>query len=444
MTVCESANHLFDPDYPRGAGTRRLREDNPLQENLPRLPKGAIRRQLIEGFEDHPERFGDGIFSAQSDCESACAKYPTPYFGEQQGAFNNRIITGDTFWCRNNHVSLAEAAAHSPDNQYHCLAASPSGAGICTNAYVSNNTATSWEYYRSGAETGRHIGYCQLYAGDTIADCSNAGINDGNILNAFSMIPESVIDLILSNNPGITTLGEDIFGGLPGAANIESVFLDSCANLKTIDNQAFDSLQNLEVLSLNNNYNLENLPGDLLFNQENLKEFSMVADRGTNGVITAISSLPFNLFAFSSNIERILISGHIDLIEIPTGTLGTFLREKTQLRTLQLNDNGLTDLPADLFSDLESLEYLDLANNFFDELPLSWFKGADGTGSYCPNLRRLAMNDNDDLSNPIDGNIFSHMPKLETVLLHNTKVAVVDVDLFLNNPELITFTIKPV
>ena len=97
---------------------------------------------------------------------------------------------------------------------------------------------------------------------------------------------------------------------------------------------------------------------------------------------------------------------------------------------LDLAGNQLTALPSGLFSGVYSLAYLDLSDNALSTLPL--FADPDDLLVSPTGLSDLLLNDNN-LSTLPDG-VFSHLPLLRTVWLHDNDVDPIPIEVSLQSP----------
>jgi len=432
LSTCDSANAFFNPSTPRGA---------------------PARRRLIAGFEiDPPTRLDGGVYSQLSACTAACAGFPRPYnpanYLTPRAHGVNSI--GDTFWCRNTHLQLAMDTTTPFAKQVHCPAASPSGGGVCTNVeitnrFASNKTATAWEWIRAGADTGRNLGYCQMYYNDFVADCTNAGIDDRTLPLALALIPFETEIIILNNNvgkrdsqgrivgTGITSLPDQIFRNLLCPECIEAVIIDDGA-IATLGSSAFAALRNVQQISLNMQV-ITTLPQTLLNNNVLLREFTMYNTRDRLGQLTAI---PNNFFRQNPMLQRIVISGHRGLASIPSCMFcNSNANDRSILAVLIMSNNGLTTngVQAGMFNNLGNLVIWDFSGNQFTTAPGGWFSA--GWGFSLTNIYLY--------NNPItfmDRDIFDKVPLLQTVLLHDTDLISVPVGAFANNPKLITYTVS--
>lgn len=433
LSTCDSANAFFNPSEPRGT---------------------EARRRLIAGFEiNPPTRLNAGVFSRQSACVSACAGFPRPY--DPARYLNPRALgvnsIGDTFWCRQTHLELARDTSTPFAKQVHCPAASPSGGGVCTNVeitnrFASNKTATAWEWIRSGAETGRNLGYCQMYYDDFVADCTNAGIDDRTLPLALALLPLETEIIILNNNVGkqdasgritgngLTKIPSGTFRNLLCPECIEAIIIDD-GMITTLESGSFTALRNVQHISLNMQL-IATLPSDLLNNAPLLREFTMYNTRDRPGQLTA---LPNNFFRQNPLLQRIVISGHRNLASLPSCThCNSRANDVSILAVLIMSNNGLTTngVASGMFNNLGNLVIWDFSGNQFTTVPNGWF-----SAGWAHSLTNVHLH-----SNPIaliDGNTFDRVSLLQTVLLHDTDLISIPVGLFANNPHLITYTISP-
>ena len=451
VEVCDSANAFFDGG-PRGGdpGSRRL----------------------IEGDEPTLVRLGDSTFGAVDDCLKACAGYPRPYDpstfkaieSPAGGSLDSNSI-GDTFWCRQTHLQVAKAAGDAFAAQVHCPAASPSGGGKCVNqglgwnwsgddpltnplteSPLNNLNATAWELIRNGADTGRHLGYCQLYFNDVVADCTNAGIDNAAFTVALGLLPLSVEVIILSNNvgkstssiatagEGLTTIADNAFKSLFCPTCIRSVIIDQ-GNLATLSAGSFSGLTYLEQLSLNMQP-IAALPTGMLDELLYLREFTVYNNNGQPGRLTD-AGVPAALIYNNQFLERFVISGHPSLKNLPSTFFGNSdPMDLSIMQSIDLSNNGLIDggfLPGTL-NNMGQLEYLDLSQNDFQTAPAGWIVPS------MRKLRRFSLYDNPIMT--FSGDFFVNAVSLEVALLHDlTKIAPA-LGLFSNSPNLISYTIS--
>ena len=448
VDTCESANAFID-DGPRGGdpGSRRL----------------------INGLEPDLVRLGESAFGTVDDCLDACAGYPRPYDPSTfvNAGFNdiNSNSIGDTYWCRETHLKLAKNKGDAFAAQVHCSAASPSGGGICVNqglgwdwsGLVGNDLeysplnglgATAWELIRAGADTGRHLGYCQLYYNDLVADCTNAGIDNDSLSVALGLIPVTVEVIILSNNvgkplmgsttttpdKGITTIADNIFQNLFCPGCIRSLIIDQ-GHVATLSTNSFAGLTNLEQLSLNLQP-ITALPTGLLDGLLYLREFTVYNTAAQPGLLT---SLPSNLIFNNLFLQRLVISGHPSLKGVATNFFSNSdPLDLSILISLDFSNNGFVNsqfVPGTL-ANLGNLEYLDLSRNDFTA-------AESGTIANTWSLRRFSMYGNTQLTTFAD-DFFAGKYYLEVALLHDTKEIVVPLSLFTDAPNLISYTISEV
>ena len=83
----------------------------------------------------------------------------------------------------------------------HCIhATNPSTAGICFDSQV--NGYGPYELLRGGQASRHRMGYCDLAAHDTIADCTGAGLDDYSFKTALEFLPDTV-EVIFANHSGV-------------------------------------------------------------------------------------------------------------------------------------------------------------------------------------------------------------------------------------------------
>jgi Leucine rich repeat len=422
MATCEGANAFFNPDTPRGTT--------------------AGRRRLIAGAMMEIPRLTGSVFDSKDDCLKACVGYPRPTnpadYLEPESIGINSI--GDTFWCRNTHLKIAERTKREHFGaQTHCPFASPSGGGLCNNVILDTDTgfnATAYEFERAGASSSRHIGFCQMYFNDLVADCTSAGIDDVNFDLVLALIPTETEVLILNNNvgkrdpvtgntlgSGITIIKDEQFRGLLCPSCIKALIMDD-GNIETVSAGSFTALRFLQSLSLNMQ-KISFLPSGLLQNNPDLREFSMYNTRVKQGKLED-GSIPSNLFTEAATaIARIVISGHKGLTALPAGIFGGL----TNLSILILSNNGLTNemVPEDSFSSLTGLQIWDMSGNQFQRAPAAWL--SSGWANSLTNFY-LYMNPLEELEDGIFDNFSEGFCRLEVVLLHDTDLKTVNIGTF--------------
>lgn len=437
MSTCEGANAFFNPDMPRGTT--------------------AGRRRLIEGTALAQPRLGGSVFDSLDDCHYACMGYPRPTDPADylDPTFLGVNSIGDTFWCRNTHLRLAESKTEHFSAQVHCPFASPSGGGLCTNVIIDSaqqpgNNATAYEFIRAGSDTSRHLGFCQMYFNDMVADCTSAGVNDVNFPLVLALIPTETEIIILNNNvgkrdpltgntigDGITMIKDFQFRDLLCTSCIKALIIDD-GDITTLGSSAFTALPNLEMLSLNMQL-ISTLPSGLLRNNGNLRDFSIYNTQSKPGLLSD-GSLPGDLFDNSRGIQRIVISGHRRLSELPP----LIFNRLFSLTVLILSNNGFTNrgiIQPLMFQSLSSLQIWDMSNNHFTIAPKEWVN----TG-WARNLTNFYLHDNSQLEKLEDG-IFDYFDngvcQIEVVTAHNTNMKTINPGLFdFCQESLISFTLS--
>lgn len=448
--ICEAANAFVNPDTPRGA---------------------PARRRLVRGDEPDINRLGESAFGSIDDCISACNGYPTPYdpldydFTSNQDMFSGGIeLFGDTFWCRKYHLDLASDFRTDPYKvQVHCNAAQPSGGGICINSEIgvplfdaddgetsplNEINATVYELIRTGYETARHLGYCQLYFHDIVADCTKGGIDDVTLPVALALLPGTVEVIILNNNvgfngddptSGITRFDDGTFNNLLCPTCIRALICDQ-GNLATIAAGAFAPLINLEMLSLNTNP-IKAIPAGMLDPLPLLRELSIANDESFPGRLNS-TTIPSNLLFRNPRMRKLTITGHKALSALSISFFKNVNSDLSEMEIIDLSNNGLTNngdaptnLPAGMFNNMGKLQYLDLSSNQLTKGDAGWFSAGWGF-----ELRVLKLHNN--VITTFEKGIFDTLEKLETVFMHdNDGIIGASIGAFKNNPNLITYTV---
>ena len=123
-------------------------------------------------------------------------------------------------------------------------------------------------------------------------------------------------------------------------------------------------------------------------------------------------TLPAGVFSDLTALERLFLSGNPQLTQLPAGILSGL----TRLTTLELLNNGLTDLSPQIFSDLTALESLILSGNQLTTptLPTGIFSG-------LTDLTVLGLGENQ--LTTLDANIFSDLENLTTLDLSSNQLS---------------------
>jgi hypothetical protein len=325
----------------------------------------------------------------------------------------NSNLSGDTFACRSRHLSLAD----NPDSAaFHCPHATNPSSEICADSLV--NEHTPYELLRMGKSTRHRVGYCDVAGGETIADCTDVGLNDGNFIQALSYLPATVEVIFMSGNTGITKLTSAAFSG---NENLQAIYLNDCG-ITSIHPYALQGLTDLKIFNVNMNP-IASLPEALFQDAVGLLQFEyFTTGQGANTVLT---SLPATLFSNTKLIERIVLYGHKRLTSLPANLLDGL----AELRAALFVDNGLTSdgIPADLFKDCSSLEYFDFFGNSMNVFDDRWFKDT----LWYTNIKRVAMWGQCLTAGPMTINVeaFAGMSSLETAYFHNNGVTIDPQDL---------------
>lgn len=175
---------------------------------------------------------------------------------------------------------------------------------------------------------------------------------------------------------------------------------------------SFDSYNNYIDMTYYPSHNFID-PGDYFI------EFELVNENILNIVINSldITGLTFPVF---ESLKYLDIQNNKNLTTLPID----FLTGNTSLISLNLHNNGLTDVPV--FNNLNSLQSIDLSSNAIIELVHQEFLG-------MLSLTNLLLSDN--LLTELNVDIFNFNPNLSYLSLNNNELSTLPVDVFdnLNN-----------
>jgi len=434
---CVHSNTFLD-------GKRRRR----LQEAGERDPQ----RALVETQESVPQR-GDDWTDALQQCQQECMKWPR---GENPmefwdvipedpthaymflGKSFNSNLGGDTFWCRQRHMTMIGVFADDnlngfglPDDfqggfqsaaAFHCSFTGLHGAGICRDSSIqgvggSKAMKSPYEWMRDGQPSRQHLGYCDILGSGTIADCTAMNtIGNFNLFEVLASFPETTEIIFMNGIEFITNLPANVFStNLKAPNNLRAIYMNQC-NLQSVDALALAGLPNLEIFNIDENVNLDSIPGTLFANNPKLKQFSMFQ--------SDITSVPVNLFSTTPDIERIVLycRGDNRLASLPNGIFDGL--KKLNMISFVFCDIDSTLFSDDFFDDLESLQWFDFFDNpSFTVLKNRWFNcNGCGPSKMGKELLRFALWGTGLTDATIGDRVFQNLDKLETVWLYNTAV----------------------
>ncbi|XP_013198100.1 toll-like receptor 7 [Amyelois transitella] len=170
---------------------------------------------------------------------------------------------------------------------------------------------------------------------------------------------------ITINNCKILRLPGNVFEGLRGlkTLRIRSMNTDWNNNKELeLSLGAFNGLRELHTLDLAYN-NIRKIPSDLFCALENIISLNL-----TRNKIKFVDELGFG-HKCGSTLQTIDLS-HNDIMSLPADSEILHLRRLTQLF---LQDNKISELPVDVFSDLLSLKVVNLSDNAINYLPEGLF-----------------------------------------------------------------------
>ena len=213
----------------------------------------------------------------------------------------------------------------------------------------------------------------------------------------------------LSENPGLTTLPEDIFSGLTniGVIRIDNntedrgeAQVNETKGLTSLPAGVFTGLTELRTLNLFDN-NLGSLPADVFAGLTSLENLWLSSN--------ALTSLPADVFDGLTSLERLHL-GDNSLTSLPADVFAGL--RSLEILELAIN-NGLTSLPEDVFDGLTSLTELALAGMSLDSLPAGVFDG-------LTSLIAIDLRSNNLSSTSLPNSLFDGLTGLTTLnLLHN-------------------------
>ena len=386
--------------------------------------------------------------AALETCRQTCMSWPRTQDPAQyswlatKGYAANSIsnLGGDILACRVKHLSFAAYGRN--DAAFHCPHATNPSQAICRDSFV--NGYTPYELQRQGQQTRHRVGYCDLSAQNTIADCVDQNLDDASFVQALKFLPATVQIIFMSGNPtitdgslGITKLTEDIFkANLKSPSSVQAIYLND-NSIADIHENALRGLVNLKIFCINMNP-LPSIPEKLFQYSPNLLAFEHFTTGQFPGDNTALSEFPAKLFSNTKKIERIVIYGHKRVSSLPSGLLDGL----SKLNIFTVVDSALTSdgIPDDLFHDCTSLQFWDFFGNSMTTFDGRWFNGI-----WEKNLIRVAMwgqciPDPDTMT--IDTSAFDGMDSLEVAYFHNNAGAEIDPAVFANksNFAILTFT----
>jgi len=285
---------------------------------------------------------------------------------------------------------------------FHCPHAGNPSAGICRDSTISiggGGAFSPYEYLRDGQPSRHHVGFCDVAADETVAECTAALITDVNIEAALKILPNTIEVLFLSGN-SITSLNRTVFENLRNPGIIQALYVNDC-QLQEIAADTFMDMPELKIFNADSN-NVTVLPDDLFKTNTELRQLSMFFNFG-------LAVLPEDLFENTKDLERLVMYG----TKISRFAQDTF-KGLSKLELMSFVDNGLfneTSFPDDVFKDLISLKFFDFFGNKFTKFEKKWFDGGWGA-----NILRLAFWGNQ--ITEIEEGAFDSLTSLEVAAFH--------------------------
>ena len=134
-------------------------------------------------------------------------------------------------------------------------------------------------------------------------------------------------------------------------------------NIPSLRSGDFAGLTNLQELIVTASPNLTTLPADIFNGLDSLTDLSLLS----NG----LTMLPANVFSdLTDTLTALNLFGN-QLTELPSDIFNGL----EMLTTLNVSGNRLTELPAGIFSDLTAVRLLNVSGNQLMELPAGIFSG---------------------------------------------------------------------
>ncbi|XP_075989892.1 uncharacterized protein LOC142985543 [Anticarsia gemmatalis] len=286
---------------------------------------------------------------------------------------------------------------------------------LAPNAF---NGAISLEYL----ELSGHIQNIPAMAFAGLTNLTNLNIwgNDFEYIVPGAFIGlENLTSLTLSTNLNLASLEAGVFDGVPKLRNIKIMN----NGLTILPNGVFGGLKDLESITILMNQDFLSFGTHALSNVTSLQHVKILS--------AGLQSLPEELFKDSSNIQTISINGE-SITELPK----KIFRSQVNLKRLDLSNNQIEGIDSDLFSSLKEIEYINLAGNYITHLPRDLFSGQG-------NLKEVIFDNNKIVS--IDFNAFQGVPIEQLSLVSNELTFDYDDETmspFENLPQLINLNLK--
>ena len=176
---------------------------------------------------------------------------------------------------------------------------------------------------------------------------------------------------------------------------------------------------------------ISTFPAKLLSPTPRLRQFSAIT---AGSKYHSLLGLPDDLFAYTPDMQRIIIYGHRNLTEFPA----TIFKGLSKCEIISFVSCGFTNdgFPDDVFSDLTSLKFFDFFGNQLTKVEQRWFQGGWGK-----NILRLALDTNQ--ITKVESGAFDSLEDLEVVYLHrNADLLTISKSLLANNKKLRHMTLQ--
>jgi len=208
----------------------------------------------------------------------------------------------------------------------------------------------------------------------------------------------------------ISRLEKDTFFNLP---SLEYLDLDSNKNLSSIESGFINDCNKLSTISIKRN-KISELKKNTFYKLKELRTLNLDDSIELQSILPKFINKCDNLYEIRLDRCRMLLGLYSN----------TFLNYNN-LKVIYIRDSGILKLYKDTFSNLPSLEYLDLENNKNLRIIESGFI------NNCDELKTLNMSNNKSLSN-INKNIIYNCGNLEHINLSNCNIQILHIDNFVD------------
>lgn len=258
-----------------------------------------------------------------------------------------KMIINAIFFC----LVMGAALTEAPDDGDACYRVSSDGAVECNVRALSSDGDVVGSMHSDGAER------LAIRCGPLLLEST---LRDHHFGRMQGLAEISI------NNCKILRLPGNVFEGLRGLKTLKIRSMNNeWSNNKELELSlgAFNGLRELHTLDLAHN-NIRKIPSDLFCALENIISLNL-----TQNKIKFVDELGFG-HKCGSTLQTIDLS-YNDIMSLPADSEILHLRRLTQLF---LQNNKISELPGDVFSDLLSLKVVNLSDNAIKYLPEGLFQ----------------------------------------------------------------------